>query len=194
MRLVLASASQGRLATLRRAGIEPEVVVSGVDETRPASDDAQALAAELAAMKCRAVHGRLADPEALVIGCDSVLSVGSEVLGKPVEPAEARSRWRAMRGRSGILHTGHCLRHGTDEATSTACTIVHFADLGDDEIDAYVGTGEPLGVAGGFTIDGYGGAFISSIEGDHHNVVGISLPLLRTMLAEWGITWHSLWT
>lgn len=191
-RVVLASQSPARLATLRSAGIEPDVIVSGVDESIVTSTDAGNLAAALAQLKCRAVAGRV-DAEALVIGCDSVLAFGGEILGKPDGPDDAVARWRRMRGRSGVLHTGHCVRRGDDELLETASTIVHFADVTDAEIEAYVATGEPLHVAGAFTIDGLGGAFVAGIEGDHHNVVGLSLPLLRLLVTELGIAWTDLW-
>lgn len=193
MRIVLASQSPARLATLLSAGIEPEVVVSGVDEDSVATHNAANLAAALAQMKCRAVAEQIADVDALIIGCDSVLAFEGEVLGKPIGPVEAAGRWRRMRGKSGVLHTGHCVRRGDEEFVETASTIVHFAKITDDEIDAYVATGEPLHVAGAFTIDGLGGAFIRGIEGDHHNVVGLSLPLLRDLVGDLGIAWPTLW-
>lgn len=193
MRLVLASASPARRETLRRAGIDPDIVVSGVHETQAISTEPAGLAAELAKMKCRTVDQQLDDPRAVVVGCDSLLDVDGQALGKPVDAAAAAALWRQMRGRTGVLHTGHCVRFGGDERVETASTIVHFASPSDEEIDQYIATGEPLNVAGGFTIDGYGGAFISGIEGDHHNVVGISLPLLRTMLTGLGIGWPRLW-
>ena len=193
MRIVLASQSPARLATLRSAGIVPEVVVSGVDEDSITTTDAGNLAAALAQLKCRAVAERLGDDDALVIGCDSVLAFDGEILGKPDGPADAAARWRRMRGRSGVLHTGHCVRRGPAEFLETASTIVHFAQVTDAEIEAYVATGEPLHVAGAFTIDGLGGAFVSSIEGDHHNVVGLSLPLLRLLVGDLGIAWTDLW-
>ena len=194
-RVVLASASPARLATLRAAGIRPDVVVSGVDESLVAGADPAALAAELAGAKATAVASTL-DDEALVIGCDSVLEFDGSIHGKPGDAAVARSRWQSMRGRTGVLHTGHCV---IDTATGRrvsggADTLVHFADVTDAEIDAYVATGEPLHVAGAFTLDGLGGAFVTGIEGDPHNVVGVSLPLLRTMFAELGVTWTDLWT
>nr|MCW2727020.1 septum formation inhibitor Maf [Aeromicrobium sp.] len=192
MRVVLASQSPARLATLRSAGIEPEVIVSGVDEDIITSTDAGNLAAALAQLKCRAVAAGV-DDDALVIGCDSVLAFEGEIFGKPGSPDEAAGRWRRMRGRSGVLHTGHCVRRGDVELVETASTIVHFAAITDAEIDAYVATGEPLHVAGAFTIDGLGGAFIAGIEGDHHNVVGLSLPLLRDLVGDLGISWPDLW-
>ncbi|MEO5711493.1 MAG: Maf family protein [Nocardioidaceae bacterium] len=192
-RLVLASASPARLATLRAAGIDPEVVVSGVDESVVTTPDPAALACELAALKARAVAAT--DTDAVVVGCDSVLALDGAIHGKPLDAAEAVARWRSMRGRSGVLHTGHCvIAPGHDEVVAGAATTVHFADLSDAEIEAYVATGEPLRVAGAFTIDGLGGAFVRGIEGDHHTVVGISLPLLRDLLASVGVPWVSLWT
>jgi septum formation protein len=124
-----------------------------------------------------------------------VLELDGEVHGKPASAEAATRRWQGMRGRSGVLHTGHCV---VDTATGrslarAARTVVHFADLDDAEIAAYVATGEPLGVAGAFTIDGLGGAYVTGIEGDPHTVVGISLPLLRVMLAELEVAWHDLW-
>lgn len=194
--LVLASASPARLATLRRAGLEPIVVVSGVDESQLAGLPPAELALQLAELKCAAVAGRDEVPDgALVLGCDSVLELDGEALGKPVDADEAVRRWRAMRGRSGVLRTGHSLRDTASGrvAAATASTTVHFADVTDDEITAYVATGEPLHVAGAFTIDGLGGAFVTGIEGDHHNVVGVSLPLLRALTAELGRSWTALW-
>lgn len=190
-RLVLASQSPARLATLRSAGLAPQVVVSGVDESQVVSRDPANLAAALAQLKCRTVAAT--HPEDLVVGCDSVLAFEGDILGKPGTPAEAIARWRRMRGRSGVLHTGHCVRWGETELVDSASAIVHFADVTDHEIDAYVATGEPLQVAGAFTLDGLGGAFVRGIEGDPHCVVGISLPLLRELVADLGITWTDLW-
>lgn len=192
MRIVLASQSPARLATLRSAGIEPEVIVSGVDEDQVTTTDAANLAAALAQLKCRAVAAQV-DTDALVIGCDSVLALDGEIFGKPGTPAEASARWRRMRGRSGVLHTGHCVSRGGEEVIETGSTVVHFAMVSDAEIEAYVATGEPLHVAGAFTIDGLGGAFVTGIEGDPHNVVGLSVPLLRTLVGDLGIAWTDLW-
>jgi septum formation protein len=193
---VLASASPARLATLRNAGLDPQVIVSGVDESQVVGVPPAELALRLAELKCAAVAARDdLPPDGLVLGCDSVLELDGEALGKPHDPDEAVRRWQAMRGRSGVLHTGHCLRDaaGGRQAAATASTVVHFADVTDDEITAYVATGEPLHVAGAFTVDGLGGGFVTGIEGDHHNVVGVSLPLLRGLVRELGHRWTDLW-
>ncbi|MFF0344161.1 Maf family nucleotide pyrophosphatase [Kribbella sp. NPDC004875] len=193
-RFVLASASPARLKTLRGAGVEPEVIVSGVDEDHITAESPGELARLLATLKARAVVAGLTD-HATVLGCDSVLEFDGEPYGKPGTPDVARERLRAMSGRTGILHTGHCLidTESKQELRELASTTVEFAELTDDEIDAYVATGEPLVVAGSFTVDGLGGPFVTSTEGDYHNVVGVSLPLLRRMLAEVGIAWPELW-
>ncbi|WP_210440208.1 Maf family protein [Nocardioides xinjiangensis] len=194
--LVLASASPARLATLRAAGLDPTVVVSGVDESQVTGLPPAELALRLAELKCAAVAERADLPaEALVLGCDSVLELDGQPLGKPHTADEAARRWRAMRGRSGVLHSGHCLRDVATGrvAAATGSTLVHFADVSDAEVEAYVATGEPLHVAGAFTIDGLGGAFVSRIEGDHHNVVGVSLPLLRELVLGLGHAWTDLW-
>jgi septum formation protein len=207
--LVLASRSPARLATLRAAGVEPLVVVSGVDEDQLGPLPPAELALQLAELKCATVARRDDLPEgALVLGCDSVLELDGAALGKPGSAEEATLRWRSMRGRSGVLLTGHWMRgrsgvlltgHSLRDtatghvASATAATTVHFADVSDDEIAAYVATGEPLHVAGAFTIDGLGGAFVTAVEGDHHNVVGVSLPLVRELLAELGHSWTDFW-
>ncbi|WP_432509808.1 Maf family protein [Kineococcus sp. SYSU DK001] len=201
--LLLASASPARLATLRAAGLDPAVLVSSVDEPavveRYGVTDAEDVCLVLAKAKAEDVAGDDERPEdALILGCDSVLAFDGEVLGKPADAAEATARWRAMRGRSGVLHTGHWLiddREDSSGATigGVASVTVHFADVTDAEIDAYVATGEPLKVAGAFTIDGLGGAFVKGVEGDHHAVVGVSLPLLRDLVREAGVAWTDLW-
>jgi septum formation protein len=190
VRFVLASASPARLSTLRAAGVQPEVIVSGVDEDAIAADTAPGLVQALATAKAQAVAGRLTG-DLLVLGCDSMLEFDGRLVGKPGSADEAIARWQQLRGRTGVLHTGHALLELRDGSVARsvpglASTEVRFAQLSDDEIEAYVGTGEPLKVAGAFTIDGLGGWYIESIAGDHHNVVGLSLPLLRRMLAELG--------
>jgi septum formation protein len=193
-RLVLASASPARLSTLRAAGIDPVVVVSGVDESVVDDGDAATVANRLATLKAQAVAQRVS--ERFVLGCDSVLAFDGTVLGKPGSPEEARARWRAMRGRGGTLHTGHCLidRSTDRQLVRSAATLVEFADVSDTEIEAYVESGEPTQVAGAFTIDGLGGAFVTRIEGDHHNVIGLSLPMVREMFASLGVVWTDLWS
>lgn len=193
--IVLASRSPARRSILRAAGIDPEVIVSGVDEDAvlasmgPASPAQQVIA--LANAKATAVASRLGsvDGPTVVIGCDSMFEMDGEVRGKPIDEADAVRRLSAMRGNSGILHTGHyVVRLDKDRyARGAASTVVHIGDMSDDEIAAYVATGEPLQVAGSFTIDGIGGWFIDKIEGDHTNVVGLSLPLMRTLLGQVGI-------
>jgi septum formation protein len=195
-RLVLASASPARRALLQAAGIDADVLVSGVDESIVEAEDAYTLSLALARMKARTVAARMqADPGVLVLGCDSVLAFDGEILGKPADAGEAVKRWQAMRGRSGVLHTGH---HLTDlvtgrQAEDVGTTVVHFADLTDAEIEAYVATEEPLHVAGAFTIDGRGGAFVERIEGDSGNVIGLSLPLLRRLLRDLNVSITQLW-
>lgn len=185
MRFILASASPARLETLRRAGIDPEVVLSGLDEDALSAASPAELALTLAAAKMTAVRERIGQP-ALVLGCDSVLELDGIAYGKPGSAEVAAERWRAMRGRSGLLHTGHSLG-GPDAVTQrTVTTTVHFADANDAEIEAYCATDEPSAVAGGFTIDGFGGWFVRGVDGDPHNVVGVSLPVLRDLLREQG--------
>ena len=196
MKLVLASASPARLATLRAAGVDPEVVISDVDEDRYDAGTPAELALALATAKARDVASRLTPHGRVVIGCDSVLDLEGTPLGKPLDADDAKSRWQRMRGRSGVLLTGHWLvdLETGREVGDVAATTVRFADVSDEEIAAYVATGEPLRVAGAFTIDGLGGAFVSRVEGDHHTVVGISLPLVRCLLSQLGHRWTDLWT
>ena len=198
MRLVLASASPARLATLRAAGLDPEVIVSGVDEDAIYADStcpswcSRWPAPRRAPSRARsATHGD-APVTPWSSGAIRCWNCDGRALGKPGDAAEATSRWLAMRGRTGILHTGHCVLRLADgqvvgAAAETASTTVAFAEVSDAEIAAYVGTGEPLAVAGAFTVDGLGGWFVESIEGDHHNVVGLSLPLLRRLLRQLGL-------
>jgi septum formation protein len=150
-------------------------------------------------LKCREVAGRLdADRATVVIGGDSMLELDGQAHGKPGTVEAATALWKAMRGRSGVLHSGHCVRlldprSGVREAAGVASTVIHFGSPSDAEIEAYVATGEPLHVAGAFTIDGLGGPFVRGVEGDPHNVVGLSLPLLRDLLGELGVTWPDMW-
>jgi septum formation protein len=190
VRFVLASASPARLKTLRAAGLEPEVLVSGVDEDAITATSPTALVQALAHAKAVAVAGKQSG-DLLVLGCDSMLELDGTALGKPASVEDAIARWKAMRGRTAVLHTGHTLVEIAGSVTvrtldQVASTEVRFAELSDAEIQSYVGTGEPLQVAGAFTIDGLGGWFVEAVTGDHHNVVGLSLPLLRRMLAELG--------
>ena len=198
MTFVLASASPARLRTLRAAGLEPEVVVSGVDESNVESASAAALCATLARLKAEAVVNRLRQhgrSDAIVLGCDSLLEFDGRILGKPADAQEATARWREMRGRSGVLHTGHCLVRVDDGdiAEAVASTTVWFADVTDQEIATYVDTGEPMQVAGAFTIDGLGGWFVERIDGDAGNVIGVSLPVLRGLLTKLGVGVADLW-
>ena len=227
MRLVLASASPARRATLIAAGITPLVRVSTVNEdavlaalpggrafsgtaTTPA-DEVSALVAAKCLDVCEALARNSPDlPDGepvLVVGCDSMLEIGGQMLGKPHTPEVARERIAAMRRSTATLWTGHCAailapassaqdgdtRVVTASVTRSASTLVHFGDISDAEIEAYVATGEPLHVAGSFTVDGLGGPFIEGVTGDYHSVVGISLPLLRAMATELGVFWPDLW-
>jgi nucleoside triphosphate pyrophosphatase len=195
-RFVLASASPARRRILEQAGIDPAVVVSGFDEDSVTAPTPRALASHLAAAKARAVAAL--ERDALVLGCDSVLDVDGVPYGKQPDARTAYDHLTFMAGRSGILHTGHCLldvREGavTAEALDTGSTTVHFGKPDPAEIEAYVATGEPMQVAGGFTLDGYGGWFMSGIEGDHGTVLGLSLPLLRQLFRLLDVRLTDLW-
>ena len=205
MRLYLASTSPARLATLRAAGIEPVLMSSGVDEEAAVDAAGRLTAPEmvllLARLKAEAVVGRLVDGEPIdgfILGGDSAFEIDGAVYGKPHLPEVARERWLAQRGREGLLHSGHWLidhRGGTLGAVGGVSTAaVRFAaSISDDEIDAYIATGEPLEVAGAFTIDSLGGAFISEVRGDPHAVVGLSLALVRELLLGFDVSWTDLW-
>jgi septum formation protein len=195
-RLVLASQSPARLQLLRQAGLNPEVVVSGVDETAVTAPRVAELVALLASAKAAQVAKRESD--ALVIGADSLLEFRGQAMGKPADVAEARLRWQRMRGRSGVLHTGQAVFEVRDGAVTrrdvgVSSTVVHFASPTSAELEAYLATGEPLAVAGAFTLDGLGAQFVRRVEGDPSAVIGLSLPLLRTQLAELGVSLTELW-
>jgi septum formation protein len=191
--LVLASGSAGRLRVLRGAGIDPEVVVSGVDESTDDRLDTAAAVAVLAERKADAV-ARLR-PGALVLGCDSMLDLDHAALGKPASAQQAANLWRRLSGRQGTLFTGHCLIDGGRgrRLREVAGTVVRFGAPTDAEIAAYVASGEPMAVAGGFSIDGLGAPFVEGVDGDPSNVIGLSLPLLRRMLAGLGLAITDLW-
>lgn len=178
---------------MRDAGLDPQVVVSGVDEAALTDDDAWELVTMLATAKAQAVATMQRD--ALVVGCDSMLLFDGEALGKPLTAQAATQRWQRMRGRSGSLLTGHCVIDTATgrEAHAVADTVVHFGVPSDREIEAYVATGEPLNVAGAFTLDGRAAPFIDRIDGDPSNVIGLSLPLLRDLLHQLGTDIIDLW-
>jgi septum formation protein len=190
---VLASASPARRKLLQMVGIDPVVAVSHFDESTIQAEDTRHLVRTLAQCKAQTIAPRFED--ALILGCDSVLEVEGEVYGKPASSEEAIARWRKMRGRIGTLYTGHALIDRRLEKTLTLCGItrVHFADVSDDEIIAYVNTGEPLQCAGCFALEGKGGVFVEKLEGCHSNVIGLSLPLLRLMLRDLGYSIADFW-
>ncbi|WP_431782817.1 Maf family protein [Streptomyces chumphonensis] len=194
-RLVLASQSPARLKLLRQAGLAPEVIVSGVDEDALSAPTPGQLALVLAEAKADAVALRPEAAGALVVGCDSVLELDGDALGKPADAEDAIARWKAMRGRAGVLLTGHCVIDTANgrRASASAGTTVRFAEPSDDEIAAYVASGEPLHVAGAFTLDGRSAPFVEGIDGDPGNVIGLSLPLLRRLLARLEVPITSLW-
>ena len=205
MRLVLASASPARLSVLRAAGLVPEVEVSDVDEDAllagltgaPPAEAVTALAGAKATAVARQVGGRW--PSAIVVGCDSMLHIGGELVGKPHDVETARKRWRAMAGGSGELVTGHAVLRLDDGeidrvAEGHAVTTVRFGRPDPVEMEAYLATGEPLAVAGAFTLDGLGGWFVDGVDGDPSNVIGISLPLVRRLLLGVGVRVTDLWT
>lgn len=195
--LVLASTSPARKKLLAEAGISFTAVAPGVDEEEMVERLKPQTAAELTAMLAEAKSLAVAESfsSSLVLGCDSALEFEGEILGKPLVPELAVERWIKMRGKSGYLHSGHYL-FDTDQAVGQAAvtqTKVYFANLSDIEIARYVATGEPLNVAGAFTIDGLGGAFVERIEGDYHTVVGLSLVELRRLVIGLGHDYQSLW-
>jgi septum formation protein len=194
-RLVLASASPARRRLLVEAGFDPDVVVSGVDEDAVTAPSLPELVVVLAEGKAGAVAGRPDVAGAVVVACDSLLDVDGVVHGKPASVDEARARLQALRGRSAILRTGHCvIDTKTDRrASAAAATEVRFGDYDDDELEAYLRTGEALAVAGSFTLDGRSAPFVDGIVGDHGNVIGLSLPLFRLLLRRLDLSVMDLW-
>jgi septum formation protein len=205
-RLVLGSASAGRLRVLRQAGIEPLVIVSGVDEDAivaglppdAAPDDVVRRLAEAKADQVATVVDAAVGADCVVIGCDSMLYIDGRLAGKPESSDAARREWQSMAGRSGQLHTGHCvlrLRDGrvSQRAAESFVTTVHFGTPTAADLDAYLDSGEPLAVAGAFTLDGLGGWFVDRIEGDPSNVIGLSLPQTRALLERVGLSVAELW-
>ena len=207
MRLCLASTSPARLALLRAAGVEPLTEAPVVDEDAAVAEAGELTPHDtvllLARLKAEEVAARIAQLHpgfaGLVVGGDSMFEIDGRVYGKPHTPEAATARWHAMRGKTGVLHSGHWVIRVDDSGELTAAgevaasTVSFIADITDEEIAAYVATGEPLKVAGAFTIDSLGGPFIERIEGDPSTVVGMSLPTLRRLAGELGVAWPRLW-
>lgn len=200
MRLYLASTSPARLATLRATGVEPVVLPSNVDEEGAVAAAGPLTPTEMVQLLGRLKAQAVISPEidGFILGCDSAFELDGQVYGKPHTAAVARERWNLQRGREGQLHSGHWLidhRGGVlgEQVGAVSSTFVRFADVTDSEIDAYIATGEPLEVAGAFTIDSLGAGYISEIRGDAHSVVGVSVATLRELLAGFGVEWHRLW-
>jgi septum formation protein len=202
---VLASASPARLSVLRAAGVRPQVVVSMIDEDAVvaglSNPDPDEVVVALAAAKAADVTARVGSTHAdsVVVGCDSMLLFEGELIGKPRTAERARERWQRMAGRSGELLTGHAVTrlaggHRTATAEGVTSTTVRFATPTPEELEAYLRTGEPLGVAGGFTLEGYGGWFVEGVDGDPSSVLGIGLPLTRRLLADVGVSVLDVWS
>ncbi len=205
-RMVLGSASAGRLRVLRQAGVEPLVVVSGVDEDsvvaalgpNASPGDVVRGLAEAKADQVVTVLDTAVAADCVVIGCDSLLYIDGRLVGKPASVDAARRQWRSMGGRSGQLHSGHCLVRQTGGETThrvseSAMTTVYFTEPTNTDLQAYLDSGEPLAVAGSFTLDRLGGWFVDRIEGDPSNVIGLSLPLTASLLHRVGLSVAELW-
>lgn len=197
MRVILASQSPARARVLRQAGLEPEIIVSNFDESTVVNSDPKALCAELARGKCLDVAARVKDDNVIIIAADTLLEFEGKTRGKPGTAENAIRMWQRMRGEDGIIHTGHHVfvrKNGDEQQQNRVLSAnVHFADLSDEEICAYVATGEPIEVAGGFSVHKLAGAFITRIEGDPYTVVGVSLPAIRQMVIDLDVKWHELW-
>ncbi len=193
--VVLASASPSRKRLLESCGIHPEIMVSGVDEEDPklASLSPSELVIALAILKAHTVKDA-AGSNALIIGCDSTFEFEGKSLGKPLTADVAIARAKALRGKTGVLHTGHCIIDTAQgiEISDISSSAVTFGNMQDDEIEAYVASGEPLNVAGGFTLDGLSAPFIDHIAGDPSGIIGLSLPLLRRAVVQLGLSWSQI--
>ncbi len=195
MKIILASASPSRRRLLNSVGINPEIIVSGVDEELPEYQNLTPaeLVLALAIVKAHTVKASVSE-SSIIIGCDSTFEFNGQSLGKPITPENAIARCKELRGKSGVLHTGHCFIDTVKgiEISDIASTKVFFSEMSDREIEDYVATGEPLHVAGGFTLDGLSAPFIERIEGETSNVIGLSLPLLRKTINHLGYNWFTI--
>jgi len=196
-RVILASASPSRKRLLESVNINFDVLVSGVDEENPEITRLapSEMVIALAIMKAHTVKNTFdCGRNSLIIGCDSTFEFDGQSLGKPVTPTNAIARARLLSGKSGLLHTGHCVIDTAQgiEVSDISTSKVHFAKMSDEEIERYVDSGEPLEVAGGFTLDGLSAPFISHIEGDPSGIIGLSLPTLRKIVINLGLKWSDL--
>jgi septum formation protein len=198
--VILASASPARLMLLRSQKINPIVIPSEINERqieeKHKGQSTEVIVEKLSIAKANYVlENNLSIDKGILIAADSMLEFDSKSFGKPLNASNAIERWKQMRGKSGILHTGHTVIRLDNKQTISrvVSTKVQFANVDDEEIIAYVASGEPLQVAGAFTLDSLGAAFVTQVQGDHSNVVGLSLPTLREIVRELGLSWTSLW-